>query len=244
MPDKHINNTFEGRVYWGKRKNANARFDLTYLQKESYDWFLQEQRKNLASLFSHFPLRYSAMAGLCWDILDHMLMKQSGWNARALEEASQKESQALQHSFVATGPLEHYDSTGALLSALAAYWKRGSQQMRHLAESNGMLYFHFLQPNQYLPRSKPMGAYERAIAYSDTQWFIPYLVEGYPLLSQAGKELQREGEHFHDLTMLFAGVREPLYVDNCCHYNLKGDHMFSEAIGKAVLEDLHRAPAK
>lgn len=43
MPDENINNTtFEGRIYWGKRQNANLNFDLTYLQKESYDWFLRE----------------------------------------------------------------------------------------------------------------------------------------------------------------------------------------------------------
>ncbi|KKS70326.1 MAG: DNA-directed RNA polymerase subunit beta [Candidatus Daviesbacteria bacterium GW2011_GWA2_42_7] len=30
------------RTYWGNRKNLDQHFDLTYLQKESYDWFINE----------------------------------------------------------------------------------------------------------------------------------------------------------------------------------------------------------
>ncbi|MBI4037305.1 hypothetical protein HY385_02680, partial [Candidatus Daviesbacteria bacterium] len=31
-----------GRVYWGKRQQIDQQFDLIYLQKESYDWFIKE----------------------------------------------------------------------------------------------------------------------------------------------------------------------------------------------------------
>ncbi len=43
MPDKAKSATKVGtRIYWGNRKNIDQDFDLTYLQKQSYDWFLQE----------------------------------------------------------------------------------------------------------------------------------------------------------------------------------------------------------
>lgn len=35
------------RTYWGDRKNLDTNFNLTYLQKESYQWFLDEGIKNL-----------------------------------------------------------------------------------------------------------------------------------------------------------------------------------------------------
>lgn len=43
MPDSNIaSNQFGPRVYWGSRKNIDQNFDLTYLQKQSYDWFIKE----------------------------------------------------------------------------------------------------------------------------------------------------------------------------------------------------------
>lgn len=41
MPDKVLSNTSKPRVYWGKRKGPDQKFDLTHLQRESYQWFLQ-----------------------------------------------------------------------------------------------------------------------------------------------------------------------------------------------------------
>ncbi|MDO8498862.1 MAG: DNA-directed RNA polymerase subunit beta [bacterium] len=42
MPDKSDKQIEQGsRVYWGKRKGIDQKFDLIYLQKESYDWFLK-----------------------------------------------------------------------------------------------------------------------------------------------------------------------------------------------------------
>ncbi|MFA5932746.1 MAG: DNA-directed RNA polymerase subunit beta [Microgenomates group bacterium] len=38
--DKQINNST--RTYWGNRKSFNQQFDLTYLQKESYAWFMEQ----------------------------------------------------------------------------------------------------------------------------------------------------------------------------------------------------------
>ncbi len=50
MPDKKktqidsadYNKTIKPRVYWGARKKLDQQFDLTYLQKESYEWFIKE----------------------------------------------------------------------------------------------------------------------------------------------------------------------------------------------------------
>lgn len=42
MPDTTEHNLLGTRVYWGKRKDSTVNLDLTYLQKESYEWFTKE----------------------------------------------------------------------------------------------------------------------------------------------------------------------------------------------------------
>lgn len=43
MPLKSNNTTVNPRIYWGKnRHNLESRFDLTKLQKDSYEWFIKE----------------------------------------------------------------------------------------------------------------------------------------------------------------------------------------------------------
>lgn len=54
MPDKIKNGLYGSRLYWGKRKNVQQTFNLNYLQKESYDWFLKEGIGNI--LFSINPV--------------------------------------------------------------------------------------------------------------------------------------------------------------------------------------------
>ncbi len=41
MPSKGTSISSSLRVYWGGRKSIGVKFDLNYLQKESYDWFLK-----------------------------------------------------------------------------------------------------------------------------------------------------------------------------------------------------------
>ncbi|MCL4367229.1 DNA-directed RNA polymerase subunit beta [Patescibacteria group bacterium] len=42
MPDLSTKNNINQRVYWGNRQGTAWRFDLTRLQRESYEWFLKE----------------------------------------------------------------------------------------------------------------------------------------------------------------------------------------------------------
>ena len=55
---------------------------------------------------------------------------------------------------------------------------------------------------------------------------------------EEGRELAGRGIAFHDLTGLFAGHPEPLYWDSCCHYNLEGNRLLGEAIGRAAAQAL------
>jgi len=112
--------------------------------------------------------------------------------------------------------------------------------MHRLCVANGTLYFHFLQPNQYLEGSKPMGRLERQAAVAPGSVFETSVRAGYPLLREAGRELAAQGVAFQDLTGAFADVREPLYVDTCCHLNQQGYRILGRAMGRSIAAAMER----
>lgn len=131
-------------------------------------------------------------------------------------------------------------------------WARASWQMHQLAEARGFEYFHFLQPNQYVPGSKPLSARERRIAHVDAfeGRALPYhpsvaayksaVEAGYPVLQHAGKQLRERGVDFVDLTGIFETSTETLYDDACCHLNRKGYVRVARRIAQhitSVLDD-------
>jgi len=110
--------------------------------------------------------------------------------------------------------------------------------MHALCEANGIRFFHFLQPNQYVAGSKPMEAGERMRAVNPANPYAHFASVGYPLLRGAGSELRSAGVNFHDLTLVFENVREPVYIDDCCHVGPRGDELIADAMAAAILGDL------
>jgi len=117
-------------------------------------------------------------------------------------------------------------------------WREASLQLHRLCTANGIEYFHFLQPNQYVEGSKTLTEEERMHAYDPEHGYAPGAILGYPLLIEGGRELQREGVRFLDLTPLFEDVAETIYVDNCCHMNVLGNQIIGGAIGQFVLSHM------
>ena len=106
--------------------------------------------------------------------------------------------------------------------------------MARLCESNGIPYFHFLQPNQYVPGAKPMGAEERRIAVrEDSPMRLP-IERGYARLREAGAALAAEGVAFTDLSEVFRSVHERVYLDDCCHLDALGNRLLGAAVGRAM----------
>jgi hypothetical protein len=83
---------------------------------------------------------------------------------------------------------------------------------------DGARFLHVLQPNQYAG-SKPMDEAERAIAVAEGHPYAVPTRKGHPFLRAACAG--RPG--CYDMTDLFADVSEPLYVDQCCHFNERGN---------------------
>ena len=121
---------------------------------------------------------------------------------------------------------------------LAALWGRSSLQLHRLCDANGARYFHFLQPNQYVPGSKRLSGAEQSLTHDAEHPYRRGVIEGYPELRREGEALRLEGVQFRDLTELFRDVEETIYRDRCCHVNERGHQLLAEAVGAAILEDV------
>jgi hypothetical protein len=109
--------------------------------------------------------------------------------------------------------------------------------MDDLCRRNGAVYFHFLQPNQYVAGSKPMGMEEAAIALDQNLLYGPSVLRGYPHLREVGTHLAAE-LNFRDMTMIFSTTPSVVYSDNCCHLTKDGYRIFSRQIGKIIVDRL------
>ena len=112
---------------------------------------------------------------------------------------------------------------------VADVWERSSLLMQRLAQESRAHYLHVLQPNFHATEGKPLSPEERASTRKATpeQMLVP---RGYQELRRRGERLRASGVAFHDLTDVFQAERATLYVDACCHFNLRGNRILAERI--------------
>jgi hypothetical protein len=188
---------------------------------------LESARRRAAGIFSAPPLRWSRTAGLAWTLLDRQLAARI-----AAAEASLVAERPRTRDPQAQGP--RLPGGEDVQAGAAALWQQSSLQMARLCAGLGIPYFHFLQPNQYVPDGKPMGEAERRVAWRAESPFRAGVERGYPRLREAGAALAAQGVAFQDLSGLFRDVPEPLYVDDCCHLDERGNRRLAAAIGSAI----------
>ena len=119
-------------------------------------------------------------------------------------------------------------------------WYRSSALLSRLATAGGADYYHFLQPNQYIPNSKPLSPKERRDYYYPARIASADYPNTYPLLRQFGQKLQQQGVHYFDLTQIFNDHPETLYRDECCHLNPKGNELLAAAMLQRLEPALRR----
>lgn len=204
---------------------------------------VRERRRRLKQFFARAPLRDSAFFLTLWDSLD-----------RREEARRRKETEELRRILArrkmpprVIGPKLRYGDEEALYDDIADLWERSSLSMAALCQKRAIQYFHFLQPNQYVPDSKPFTPEEREHAYR-LDWAGPERIPaGYPLLIERGKDLRRMGVHFVDLTEIFAHEHRRVYSDFCCHVNQLGADLIARSIARTVadrLDDREESPGE
>ena len=183
----------------------------------------REQARRMAAAETS-PLRWSAVGRLA-----------NRWRRERIAAEIVRRNQDLAgaeaaYSLEKHGPRSWLADTAELLPAAARVWYRGSLTLARLAEMSGADYYHFLQPSQYAPDSKPLSPEELATAYDPAGHWRAVIERGYPLLRQFNQDLPGQGVNYFDLTGIFAAHPETLYRDKCCHLNDRGYGLLAAAM--------------
>jgi hypothetical protein len=195
--------------------------------------FLVRRRSELARFVQASRLRHSRSLLLAWWLADRWIATEL--SQRRMDLAGERTRDQLE--YVAAGPRWPLPDQTSMYRDLVSVWKESSLEMRALCDAYGIRFYHLLQPNQHVPGSKPLTAEERVLATTIGSPWARHVQESYPLLQEAGRELRAAGVRFHDLTQIFSGVEESVYVDDCCHLGPRGNALMAQAISRAILED-------
>jgi len=196
----------------------------------------QRRRRDLAAFMQGFPWSYSPTANLLWVVADRRLNGQQAAAEMKLQQTSVTGDPSATAEI--RGPQVGLRNKAETFDYLVGLWRQCSLQMHRLCEANGIRYFHFLQPNQYVPGSKTLTDEERRTAYREEGEHAVHVRRGYPKLIEAGQELRAAGVRFFDLTGVFADETGTIYRDVCCHVNVRGNDILGRAIAQAILADL------
>lgn len=125
-----------------------------------------------------------------------------------------------------------------LFEDIARSWLDSSMLMKELLAARGVPYFDFLQPNQYYS-GRTFSPAEAQLALSDASPFKRGAQEGYPALE---KEMQSRaataGSYVFNAARIFDRESSPVYADNCCHYNARGNELLAEFIAASILKSI------
>ena len=193
--------------------------------------YWRDLRVDFARRIDASLLRHSALVNLVWLLGDRAIDRNI-----ALREVdlTMEEGERPEGGYQVRGPRRRYASDEERYGDLAAMWLRSTQLMSGLAGSAGIPSYHFLQPNQRVPDSKPFTPAERATALRTGHPYDQPARRGYPHLIRAGERLAAAGVRYADLTMLFESESKPIYVDDCCHVNDRGSRLIARAMAQRI----------
>ncbi len=224
---KNVASIFPRSWYW-RVENLEDIDQRRWIGQVAY---LEGRRGELAVGLQGSALSWSPLRNLVWRLRD----------AECVRGIAEAQDRLLDYDpgvgrFVAQGPYQEAGSEEELYDRLAEIWYENSLQMHRLCEGNGIRYVHFLQPNQYVPDSKPMGREELRVAVAKDSRFREPVERGYPRLRARGAELSDAGVRFFDLTAAFQDQEAVLYGDNCCHLNDLGNEVLAGILAGHLLE--------
>ena len=150
-----------------------------------------------------------------------------------------------QYSFARSGPnVARYQTEEGIRRDSVRIWYRGSVLLAGLAREAGAVYYHFLQPNQHVPDSKPLSEEEQEKFYTPVREVR--IRKTLPLMAEFGTRLREHGINYFDLTKIFENNPETLYRDNCCHFNKRGNRLLVEQIVQRMAESfvLRKRPVR
>lgn len=167
------------------------------------------------------------------------LLKQYQDGVSELEELQlelKKNESSLENSLISMPKNKQVLGDAIAFDQMVDLWATSSQMIHQVLSDRNIPYFHVIQPNQYHPTERTFTAEEKNLFVN-----TPYLEgvqQGYPRLLERVETLQNSGINVINAVTVFDEEKESVYRDNCCHYNPKGQEIFTEYIGQSVGEKL------
>ncbi|MEG3906838.1 hypothetical protein [Microcoleus sp. Pol12B5] len=123
---------------------------------------------------------------------------------------------------------------------MAQNWVKSSIFMHKVLSASNVPYFHVLQPNQYYQTKRVFGEAEKQIAFNKDTPYAKSVQIGYPALFNKFPNLKKNNITLVNAVNVFDNTKEAVYVDSCCHYNQAGEVVFSNYVGRSILESLRK----
>ncbi len=165
---------------------------------------------------------HSRLAHLCWQLMVNRRMVKIDALRKSLETSQWQDydTTPTDEKGYATSITSYFDLYESSIRAAAAE-----------AASQGKASVHFIQPNQYVPGTKPLSQDEQQL-YVTNKYYSTTVSRYYPRLQEMAKRLNQNGLEVYDLSDTFAATGETLYRDDCCHVNAQGNLLLAAAIVK------------
>jgi hypothetical protein len=184
-------------------------------------------RQNAVTAIASAPvLNHSMFVHLVWRAATAVMMKTvSELRAELDEEAA---NERVYPQIVESHDLELIFS--AFLEKLRGYMRSADA----VGRAGDVLTLFVLQPNQYLPGSKPLSDVEKR-EFLTSENLSRFVTEWYPRVRDLYSDLGSEGIFTLDLTEVFSDTQETTYADECCHLNALGRRIVTDEIFDAIL---------
>lgn len=169
-----------------------------------------------------------------WFVLQQLYRIVSGSYSREVVAFQDLTSGVSEDSLMYLSPSMAPGNETALYGRIADVWASSSILMKEVLQEEGIPYFHILQPNQYYS-AKVFTAEERRTALSDQHPYGIAAARGYPYLLDQAARLTDSGEKFFSAVDLFDRETATIYIDDCCHFNERGNEILADFVADAIL---------
>lgn len=192
---------------------------------------IEADKERLNSVIARMDGAWSAAVGF---VLRRMYNATLASYRQELDLFARLPSNPSASSLLLTTPRLRGRDDARLYDDIARSWAESSVLMNELLTSRGVPYFHVLQPNQYFT-TRTFSPDEARIARSDASPFRTGAERGYPVLLQASKAGALGQVNFSSAVEIFDREPSAAYVDDCCHYTLRGNQLLGEFIAMRIL---------
>ena len=126
-----------------------------------------------------------------------------------------------------------YDRSTSIKDALDL-WRNASMMMQDICNAKDIPYLEIVQPNQYFSL-KVFTQEERDIAINEKSPYLEAIKKGFPHIISHFHRMHQMQINVKSAVSIFDEVNDPVYSDDCCHYNQIGNEILADYVAESML---------